>query len=106
MFGRGGKAEGGIALCGIWELSVRAILLPFQTDRTYVAESVAKSVFATLNINITRKINTFHSNTRNGIHWKDRPAKYVRQTLSGNTQKGNQYVSTARLISEKKKTTA
>ena len=53
MIGRGGKAEGGIALCGIWELSVRAILLPFQTDRTYVAESLAKSVFATLNINIT-----------------------------------------------------
>ena len=55
MIGRGGKAEGGIALCGIWELSVRAILLPFQTDRTYVAESLAKSVFATLKINITIK---------------------------------------------------
>ena len=25
--------------------------------------------------------------TRNGIHWKDRPAKYVRHTLSGYTQK-------------------
>ena len=56
MFPRGGKAERGIALCGAWELSVRAILLPFQTDRKYVAESVAKSVFATLSINITSKI--------------------------------------------------
>ena len=56
MFPKGGKAERGTALCGMWELSVRAILLPFQTDRTYVAESVAKSVFATLNINITSKI--------------------------------------------------
>ena len=52
MFRRSGKAEGEIALCGMWELSVRAILLPFETDRTYVAESVAKSVFATLNINM------------------------------------------------------
>ena len=56
MFRRAGNAEGGIALCGMREVSVRAILLPFQTVRTYVAESVAKSVFATLNINITCKI--------------------------------------------------
>ena len=70
MFPRGGKAERRIALCGAWELSIRAILLPFQTDRTYVAESVAKSVLQHRTSTSQAKFYTIHSNTRNGIHGK------------------------------------
>ena len=67
MFGRGGKAEGGIALCGMWQLSVRAILLPFQTGR-YVRRRIRSKI---------RFFNSEHQHHKQNLtHSTARPQRY------------------------------